>query len=163
MNLTHPLLPDYTGPTEGWFTFLHHKQPVEYSANVIERRDYVLAHKPSSEQRIRGLACQFLSVEHIPAYLDTAWQALDTARQALDTAWQAYATAWQAYDTARQALDTARQALDTAWQAYATAERAYATARQAYDTARLSTVLPGTPWAELYDEAKKALRFEVPK
>ena len=149
MNLTHPLLPDYTGPTEGWFTFLHHKQPVEYSANVIERRDYVLAHKPSSEQRIRGLACQFLSVEHIPAYLATAWQA--------------YATAWQAYDTARQALDTARQALDTAWQAYDTARQAYDTARQAYDTARLSTVLPGTPWAELYDEAKKALRFEVPK
>ena len=163
MNLTHPLLPDYTGPTEGWFTFLHHKQPVEYSANVIERRDYVLAHKPSSEQRIRGLACQFLSVEHIPAYLATAWQTYDTARQTLDTAERTYATAWQTYDTARQTLDTARQTLDTTWQTYDTARQTYDTAQQTYDTARLSTVLPGTPWAELYDEAKKALRFEVPK
>ena len=159
MNVTHPLLPDYAGPTEGWFTFLHHMEPVEYSSNVLERRDYVHTCKPAHEQRIRGLACQVIPADHIPASLNTAWQALNTAQQAFNTAGQAFDTA--GYDTA--GYDTAGQAYDIAGQAFDTAGQAFDTAGQAFNTAWLSTVLPNTPWAELYDEANTSLRLEMPK
>jgi hypothetical protein len=138
--------------------------PVEYSSNVLERRDYVHTCKPAHEQRIRGLACQVIPADHIPASLNTAWQALNTAGQALNTAGQALNTAWQAgYDTAgydTAGYDTAHQAYDTAGQAYETAWQALNTAGQALNTAWLSMVLPNTPWAELYDEANTSLRLE---
>ena len=44
---------NYTGPTKGWFGFLHHKQLCEESHDVNERIDYVKCAKPKNEVAIR--------------------------------------------------------------------------------------------------------------
>ncbi len=44
---------NYTGPTKGWFGFLHHKQLCEKSHDVNERIDYVKKNKPKNEVAIR--------------------------------------------------------------------------------------------------------------
>ena len=93
-NHTHPILPDYTGPTEGWFTFLHHDQVIEYSRNVLERRDYVLREKPGHEQTVRAQACQVVPPDQITPALITALVAYNQARVAYNQALAAYNQTW---------------------------------------------------------------------
>ena len=142
MNSDKPGLPDYTGPQQGWFAYIHHEQRLEWSDNIQERVAYIVMEKPAHEQAIR-LAC----LTHIPtAQVPVAYA---TARQAYATAGQAQDTARQAYATAGQAIDAAGQAYGTAWRAYDAAGRAINTARQAYaaDIAALvSELVPDAPW-----------------
>ena len=44
---------NYTGPTKGWFGFLHHRQLCEESHDVNERIGYVKLEKPKNEVAIR--------------------------------------------------------------------------------------------------------------
>ena len=54
MNTLYPGKPDYTGPTSGYFTLLHHEGPlIEWSDNVMERIMYINNYKPASEREIR--------------------------------------------------------------------------------------------------------------
>ena len=54
MNKLYPGLPDYTGPTKGMFTLLHHEGPLlEWSDNVMKRVKYIREHKAQSERDIR--------------------------------------------------------------------------------------------------------------
>lgn len=52
-NKLFPGRPDYTGPTEGYFAFLHHDVLFEKSHNVAERVAYVKAEKPERKRKIR--------------------------------------------------------------------------------------------------------------
>ena len=52
-NTLFPGRYNYTGPTKGWFGFLHHEQLYEESHNVNERLDYVKREKPKNEVAIR--------------------------------------------------------------------------------------------------------------
>jgi len=52
-NTHHCGRPNYIGPTEGNFGFLHHDTAWEYSHNVIERVDYVRRRKPAHEIQVR--------------------------------------------------------------------------------------------------------------
>ena len=52
-NTLFPGRPNYTGPTKGWFGFLHHEQLCEQSHDVNERIRYVKREKPKNEVAIR--------------------------------------------------------------------------------------------------------------
>ena len=52
-NTLFPGRDNYTGPTKGWFAFLHHEQLCEESHDVNERLDYVKREKPKNEVVIR--------------------------------------------------------------------------------------------------------------
>ena len=52
-NTLFPGRYNYTGPTKGWFAFLHHEQLCEESHDVNERLDYVKREKPKNEVAIR--------------------------------------------------------------------------------------------------------------
>ena len=52
-NTLFPGRYNYTGPTKGWFGFLHHEQLCEESHDVNERIDYVKREKPKNEVAIR--------------------------------------------------------------------------------------------------------------
>ena len=52
-NTLFPGRYNYTGPTKGWFGFLHHDQLCEESHDVNKRIDYVKREKPKNEVTIR--------------------------------------------------------------------------------------------------------------
>ena len=52
-NTLFPGRPNYTGPTKGWFGFLHHEQLCEQSHDVNKRIHYVKREKPKNEVAIR--------------------------------------------------------------------------------------------------------------
>ena len=52
-NTLFPGRYNYTGPTKGWFGFLHHDQLCEESHDVNKRIDYVKREKPKNEVAIR--------------------------------------------------------------------------------------------------------------
>ena len=63
-NTEWPGLPNYAGPTKGWFTLLHHEGPhFEFSHNVLERIDYIDMRKPEHEREIRLRHIRFVSVD----------------------------------------------------------------------------------------------------
>jgi len=54
LNTLYPGLPNYRGPTKGWYTLLHHSEKViEWSDNVMERIDYIVNNKETHEVQIR--------------------------------------------------------------------------------------------------------------
>src|SRR5437899_3360443 len=70
-NERFPGLPDYSGPTKGWFTLLHHQGPhFEYSDDVTERIDYINANKPGNEIAIRLRHIVFVSAEKPAAWAE---------------------------------------------------------------------------------------------
>jgi outer membrane murein-binding lipoprotein Lpp len=52
-NTLFPGRYNYTGPTKGWFGFLHHEQLYEESHDVNERIEYVKREKPKNGVAIR--------------------------------------------------------------------------------------------------------------
>ena len=90
MNSDKPGLPDYTGPQQGWFAYIHHEQRLEWSDNIQERVAYIVMEKPAHEQAIRLACLTHIPTAQVPVAYDTARQAYATARQAQDTARQAY-------------------------------------------------------------------------
>ena len=70
MNTKFPGLPDYQGPTEGYFSLLHHEGPlVEHSHDVMERIRYIDTNKPVSEVAIRKAHIVYLDPAEVPAVL----------------------------------------------------------------------------------------------
>ena len=52
-NTDRPGLPNYTGPTKGYFTCVHHEVLFEYSHDINERLAYVDSEKPKHEVATR--------------------------------------------------------------------------------------------------------------
>ena len=91
MNLAKPGLPDYTGPSQGWFAYIHHDRQLEWSDNILERVAYIVAKKPAHEQAIRMACLTHIPPEYVPAALNRAQRALNRAQQACTTARRAAA------------------------------------------------------------------------
>jgi hypothetical protein len=97
-NTTHPGLPNYTGPTEGWAAWVHHDVHVEYCYSFAERIKAIKKTKLQHEQAVRLAALTVIPETCVPAqYVQAwqAWQALVQARRAWDQTWDAYEQAWQ--------------------------------------------------------------------
>ena len=70
VNLLSPGRPDYTGPVEGVFAFIHHEILAEWSPNILERVMVISRDKPKYERATR-LWCM--------AYLDPKGQPWEAA------------------------------------------------------------------------------------
>ena len=114
-----------TDPRSGFFRFLHHDKPIEYSANVDERIAYIRAEKPPAERAGRLAAILRIPDALIPV-------PVVEAQRASDEAWQA----WRAFDEeAHRAYEEARASMEAQW-AYAETQRAYEEAHRAYIVAQ---------------------------
>src|SRR3990167_502450 len=71
-----------TDPRSGFFRFLHHDKPIEYSANVDERIAYIRAEKPPAERAGRLAAILRIPDALIPVPVVEAQRASDEAWQA---------------------------------------------------------------------------------
>lgn len=79
-DTTHPLKPNYTGPTKGWFAWVHHGTILEWSDNIIERTDYVHKNKPEHEMGARIEHMVHVPDRLIPKYFKEArakWREAD--------------------------------------------------------------------------------------
>src|SRR3990167_6187085 len=118
-----------TDPRSGFFRFLHHDKPIEYSANVDERIAYIRAEKPPAERAGRLAAILRIPDALIPV-------PVVEAQRASDEAWQA----WRAFDEeAHRAYEEARASMEAQW-AYAETQRAYEEAHRAYIVAQRAYV-----------------------
>ena len=107
-------------PRSGWFRFLHHETPLEWSNNVDERLAYIQQEKPPHEIGGRLAAILRIPDGAAPLALQEAWRAYEEARWAREEARRAYEEAWRAYEEA--------------WRAYEEAWRAYGEAGRVYNT-----------------------------
>jgi uncharacterized protein with PIN domain len=104
-NDLYPGLPDYVGPTKGWFTLLHHAaEPYEYSDDVIERITYIKENKPQNEVAIRLRHIVYVSADRPPLlaeYGRVTTQAWAEYGRVTTQAWAEYgrvkAQAWAEY------------------------------------------------------------------
>ena len=121
-NTIYPLKPNYTGPTKGWFAWLHHDTVLEWSDNVIERTDYVFKNKPKHEMKARTEHMIVIPDEFIPKFLEKAWEAWEKAR---GEAWEAGEKARGAREAEEKAWEAREEALDKAWEARENAQEAW--------------------------------------
>jgi len=143
MNTLYPGLPDYTGPTKGLFTLLHHEGPLlEWSDDVMERIKFINEKKPEDERAIR--------LRHIVFFPEKLrgkkmWKA-DAERQKAYTEWKKAYTEWKkAY--------AERQKAYTEWKkAYAERQKADAEWQKAYTKWQKADA----EWQKAYAEWKKA-------
>jgi len=94
-NTIYPLKPNYTGPTKGWFAWLHHDTVLEWSDNVIERTDYVFKNKPKHEMKARTEHMIVIPDEFIPKSLVRAREAWEKAWEARENAQEAWEKTWE--------------------------------------------------------------------
>ena len=128
--------------TSGWYTFLHHENPIEWTDDLDERLTYIKRHKPVSEQAIRRRCIVSVPEARLPRAYDEAWRAYAEATRANDEARRAYDEARRAYDEARRAYAEATRAYDEAWRAYDEATRPF---HQELVALALALV-PDAPW-----------------
>ena len=107
-------------PRSGWFRFLHHETPLEWSDNVDERLAYIQKEKPPHEVGGRLAAIIRIPDDAVPLALREAWRACEEARQAYGEAWRAGEEAWRACEEAGRAYEEAERAREEAWRAYNT-------------------------------------------
>ena len=102
MNTRYPGKPDYTGPTKGLFTLLHHEGPLlEWSDDVMERIEYINKQKPEHERAIRLRHIVFFPENLWGEKLqkaDAEWRKADTTRQKADAEWRKAYDEWQKAD-----------------------------------------------------------------
>jgi len=79
-------------PKRGWYWFLHHDRPLEWTDDIDERWDYVCEKKPYSELAIRQRWMR--PAINVPERVVKARVAYDNAWDAYDNAWDAYVKAW---------------------------------------------------------------------
>ena len=115
----------------GFFRFLHHDQPIEWSRDVINRIEYIQTQKPLKEIPGRLAAICRVPDEMISPRLWKAAQACGEARRAYEETGRAYEEAWRAYEEAQRAYEEARRADGEAGRAYMKAGRAWGKARRA--------------------------------
>lgn len=185
MNLTHPGLPFYSGPKGGWFLFIHHDMPLEYSRDIAERVHYIRSWKNPSELSVRFAALQVLPVNKLPAVSEEVRQVCETAREKRDEADSTYLFAWSAYmrrfKLSQQGHTTedeedygVRQAQDAevmltlldaervkirASVLYSTLLRGDIDVRKRLGLFWLQAVAPETLWEQLYNEVTCSLIF----
>ena len=66
-NLLFPGLPDYVGPANGYFAFVHHEVLCEYSTNIRERVAFIESCKPKHERETRLRHLLYLDPIKCPA------------------------------------------------------------------------------------------------
>ena len=86
----------------GFAWHVHHDQLVEWCWSFAERRAFILAHKPMSEQHIRLTR---LRPVRAPLGDPTLLEAYTQAREAKEQAWEAYEQAWEASIQAQKAYE----------------------------------------------------------
>ena len=89
-NTLFPGRPNYTGPTKGWFGFLHHEQLCEQSHDVNERIHYVKREKPKNEVAIRLHNMIYLGGCEATTKRDALYADYKIERDALDAEILAY-------------------------------------------------------------------------
>src|SRR3990167_8728506 len=85
-----------TDPRSGFFRFLHHDRPIEYSADVDERIAYIRAEKPPAERAGRLAAILRIPAALIPVPVAEAQRASEEAHRAYIVAQRAYVDAQRA-------------------------------------------------------------------
>ena len=127
-----------TDPRSGFFRFLHHDKPIEYSANVDERIAYIRAKKPPAERAGRLAAILRIPDALIPV-------PVVEAQRASDEAWQA----WRAFDEeAHRAYEEVHRASMVAPRAYVEAQWAYAETQRAYEEAHRAYIVAQRDYVE---------------
>jgi len=92
MNTRYPGKPDYTGPTKGLFTLLHHEGPLlEWSDDVMKRVKYINEQKPEYERAIRLRHIVFFPEKLRGKKMwkaDAEWKKAYAERQKADAEWK---------------------------------------------------------------------------
>ena len=133
-NTLFPGRPNYTGPTKGWFGFLHHEQLCEQSHDVNKRIHYVKREKPKNEVAIRLHNMIYLGGCEATTKFDTLYADYKIKRVMMDGAYMAkldalyatytanydalYATCAAKHDALYAAYTVKRDALDAEILAY---------------------------------------------
>ena len=100
-------------PRSGWFRFLHHETPLEWSNNVDERLAYIQKKKPPHEVGGRLAAIIRIPDDAVPLALREAERAYEEARRAYRETERAGEEAERAYEEARRACEEAERAYNT--------------------------------------------------
>ena len=120
MNTRYPGKPDYTGPTKGLFTLLHHEGPLlEWSDDVMKRVKYINEQKPEYERAIR--------LRHIVFFPENLWgeklqkadaerHKADAERQKADAEWHKADAEWHKADAKWRKADAKWRKADAEWQ-----------------------------------------------
>ena len=122
-NTLFPGRPNYTGPTKGWFGFLHHEQLCEQSHDVNKRIRYVKREKPKNEVAIRLHNMIYLGGCEATTKFDTLYADYKMAKLALYATYRAkrdalYTTYEAKHDALYAAYTVKRDALDAEILAY---------------------------------------------
>ena len=88
-NTLFPGRYNYTGPTKGWFGFMHHEQLCEESHDVNKRIDYVKREKPKNEVAVRLHNMIYLGGCEAIAKRDTLDADYEAKRDTLDADYEA--------------------------------------------------------------------------
>lgn len=72
MNTIFPGKPNYTGPNNGLFCFVHHDILYEYSYNIQERLEYIKNNKAKNEIKIRLDCIGLISTERFTELQEAA-------------------------------------------------------------------------------------------
>ena len=102
-NTLFPGRPNYTGPTKGWFGFLHHERLCEQSHDVNERIHYVKREKPKNEVAIRLHNMIYLGGCEATTKFDTLYADYKIKRVMMDGAYMVDRDALYATYTAKDA------------------------------------------------------------
>ena len=103
-----------TDPRSGWFTFVHHDRPLEYSWDIEARIKAIVTTKPAHEIATRLRCLAFVPETEIPFAIREAERAYDESRWDVDEARRALAEAQWDLNEARQAYEGAQLAYDEA-------------------------------------------------
>ena len=112
MNTRYPGKPDYTGPTKGLFTLLHHEGPLlEWSDDVMKRVKYINEKKPEYERAIR--------LRHIVFFPENLWgeklQKECAKWRKADAKWRKADAEWWKADAKRRKADAEWEKADDEW------------------------------------------------
>ena len=130
-----------TDPRSGFFAFVHHDIPLEYSWDIDERIRVIETRKPPNERATRLRCLTYAPDFKVPAGLHWARRAYDEAGRAHNEAQRVYNETWRAHDEARRVYNEAERA-------YNEARRVYNEAGYAPDCLELAlNLVPDAPWA----------------
>src|SRR3990167_8702237 len=101
----------------GFFRFLHHDTPIEWSGDVMKRIEYIRTQKPPKEIPGRLAAMCRVPDEAISSGLWEARWAFEEAERARREAWRAYKEARRAYGEVERAYGEVERAYEKAWRA----------------------------------------------
>ena len=145
-NTLFPGRPNYTGPTKGWFGFLHHEQLCEQSHDVNKRIHYVKREKPKNEVAIRLHNMIYLGGCEATTKLDALYADYKIKRVMMDGAYMVDRDALYATYTAKDADYTTYEAKhDALYADYTHKHDAYTVKRDALDAEILAYIKSNIP------------------